>query len=116
MLENDPRLALATGGEDAWEAALSASGATGHLLLLAGKPEVAIPHLRRQARDCWSLREIFEDVRALLDLGIALEATGDAAGACDAYGQLLARWGHATPRSVSAEAARAGVKRLHCAQ
>jgi hypothetical protein len=45
-------------------------------------------------------------------LGAALEKTGDSAGARDAYGKLLARWGDAKPRSVFAERARAAMARV----
>jgi TolA-binding protein len=55
-------------------------------------------------------------VGAELDLGRALEQTGETAAACAAYAKVTERWGHAKPRSVTAEAAAAGFRRLRCAQ
>jgi len=55
-----------------------------------------------------------DHVAAQLDLAQALEQTGDVPGACRAYAEVLDRWGHAVPRSVSAEAARDGSRRLRC--
>jgi serine/threonine-protein kinase len=52
-------------------------------------------------------------MRRSLLLGRTLEATGDRAGACTSYGQVLARWGQA-PRSVTAGEARGAVNRLAC--
>jgi serine/threonine-protein kinase len=56
----------------------------------------------------------FGHVHAALDLGRALEAKNDTPGACDAYAKVLARFGKAKPRSVSAEAARARRSALRC--
>jgi serine/threonine-protein kinase len=53
-------------------------------------------------------------MHAVLDLGRALEQTGDTAGACAAYARVLAKWGTAKPRSITADAAREGVRRLRC--
>jgi hypothetical protein len=56
-----------------------------------------------------------DHVHAQLDLGTALERRGDTKGACDAFGDVLALWGNATPRSASADVAREGIRRLRCA-
>jgi serine/threonine-protein kinase len=53
-------------------------------------------------------------MHSTLDLGQALEATGDATGACGAYRKVLARWGNAKPKSVTADKARARSKALRC--
>ncbi len=92
----------------------SPEGATGHAYLLAGRAAEAVPHLRRAVAMCDLYQSTIDHVRAQLDLGRALEVTGDAAGACEAYGGVLAQWGHAKPRSVTAEAARASAAALHC--
>jgi serine/threonine-protein kinase len=86
----------------------------GKVYLLAGRPADALPHLERGAAACRALDEPILHVRAHYDLGRAREATGDKAGACSAYAAVLARWGDAKPRSVTADAARARVKALAC--
>jgi tetratricopeptide (TPR) repeat protein len=88
----------------------------GHVYVLAGRPEDAIPPLRRAAGVCACGPHLVVDhVHAQLDLGRALERLGDATGACDAFGDVLALWGNATPRSASADVAREAIKRLRCA-
>ena len=88
--------------------------AVGHVYLLAGKPIDALPYLRRAAAACADFDAILMHTRAALDLGVALEATGDDRGACEAYGKVLARWGRAKPRSVTADEARARGAKLGC--
>jgi serine/threonine-protein kinase len=55
-------------------------------------------------------------MRTNLLYGQALEAQRDRAGACEAYRSILARWGKASPRSVTAEAAAKRVQALGCAR
>lgn len=86
----------------------------GRVYLLAGRVDEAIEHLRRAVAQCDVFVSTIDHVRAELNLGRALEQKGDRTTACDAYGQVLAQWGHAKPRSVTAEAAVEGVRRLHC--
>jgi serine/threonine-protein kinase len=88
----------------------------GHVLLLAGRPAEAVPVLRRATRICRALSDAVEHTRAHLWLGEALEQTGDAAGACAAYRVVQDRWGHARPRSITAETARARARGLRCAR
>jgi serine/threonine-protein kinase len=114
-LASDPRLRPPAPGYGA-AAVFPADYAAGHAYLLAGRAAQAAPFLRRAAAACLPFDFPFEHVLAALDLGQALEQAGDTQGACEAYGRVLTQWGHATPRSVSADAARAGVKRLHCTQ
>jgi serine/threonine-protein kinase len=87
----------------------------GKAYFLAGRIDDAVPYLQRAAASCEAFERPFPTTRAALMLGQALEQQHDAARACDAYGRVTARWGHAKPRSVSAEAARDGMKRLACA-
>ena len=54
-------------------------------------------------------------VYAARDLGRALERTGQREAACASYRRVLDRWGHAKPRSVTADDARARLARLGCA-
>jgi eukaryotic-like serine/threonine-protein kinase len=86
----------------------------GRVYLLADRVDEAIPYLKRAVASCGSFVSPFTHVHAALDLGRALEAKSDKPGACDAYGKVLARFGKAKPRSVSAEAARARRKALGC--
>jgi serine/threonine-protein kinase len=111
----DARLRAPDGGEDLL-VMLPTDAIVGHVFVLAGRPGDALAFLRRATSSCFVRADSFVHVPALLDLGQALEQTGDTKGACDAYGEVLARWGHATPRSASADTARAAVQRLHCAQ
>jgi serine/threonine-protein kinase len=86
----------------------------GHVYLLADRPTEAIPYLRHATNACMGLDNPFEQLHAQLDLGLALEQTGDRAGACAAFGRVLERWGHARPKSVTADAARVHMTKLGC--
>ena len=90
------------------------SDAIGRVYLLAGKATDAIPFLERAANACSIRRNPFAIPRARYFLGLAREQTSDVAGACQAYQKVLAIWGSAKPRSVTAELARARVAALHC--
>ncbi|HTR97877.1 MAG TPA: protein kinase [Candidatus Acidoferrales bacterium] len=115
--DHDPRLQTHAAGLPLIAAILgNADAYAGHVQLLAGRPAEAIPTLRRAVAACAYEWRVADHVHAQLDLAAALEQTGDTTGACAAFDEVLSRWGHATPRSVSADAARAGVKRLHCPQ
>ncbi|WP_394823721.1 protein kinase domain-containing protein [Pendulispora albinea] len=85
----------------------------GTTYLLAGDVEKALPYLQRATRSCEAVQAPFEHTRAHLHLGLALEQRGDVAGACAAYGVVLARWGEER-RSVSAKMARAHRSSLRC--
>jgi tetratricopeptide (TPR) repeat protein/predicted Ser/Thr protein kinase len=88
--------------------------AIGHVYLLAGKPDEALPYLKRAVAACADFDAVLAHTRAALDLGTALEATMDPRGACIAYKAVLDRWGHAKPRSVTADKARERAKALVC--
>jgi eukaryotic-like serine/threonine-protein kinase len=88
----------------------------GRVYLLANLFDDAIPYLRRAVANCEVLQSPFEHTHAALDLGRALERKSDTPGACDAYAKILARWGHAKPRSVTADAARERSKALSCSR
>jgi hypothetical protein len=55
-------------------------------------------------------------IHAHLYLGELDEQAGDEASACGHYAKVLDRWGHAKPRSVTADKARERVKALGCAK
>jgi serine/threonine protein kinase/tetratricopeptide (TPR) repeat protein len=92
-----------------------ADGAMGHAYLLAGRVDDALPMLGRAARTCLAIELPIAHTRAQFELGAALEAKGDHAGACAAYAVVLARWGHANPKSVTAESAKSRARALACA-
>ena len=93
-----------------------ADAATGKVYALAGRAAEALPYLRRGTVTCLALDEPVAHTRAHFMLGQALEASGDSAGACAAYAVVVARWGAATPRSVTGEKARARARGLGCAK
>ena len=88
----------------------------GNAYLLAGRAPEAVPYLVRAVAHCAGFRHPFVQLRAAMQLGRALEQTRDVRGACDAYRRVVARWGKARPRSLSAEAARARMTALSCAE
>jgi tetratricopeptide (TPR) repeat protein len=88
--------------------------AVGRVLLLAGRATEAVPHLRAAVASCSALQVPLELTQAELHLGEALEQTGDRPGACAAYAVVLARWGAAKPRSMTAEKARSRRHALAC--
>jgi tetratricopeptide (TPR) repeat protein/predicted Ser/Thr protein kinase len=104
-----PRFSAPVGRDFTWEVP------KGRTYLLAGRAPEALPFLRRAAHACAELNWSYpEYVRGKELLGEALEATGDQPGACAAYADVIARWGNAKPRSVTAEKARARAAALGC--
>ncbi|MGO8991867.1 MAG: protein kinase domain-containing protein [Polyangiaceae bacterium] len=79
--------------------------AVGKVHALAGRAQDALPELRSVVSSCRALAEPSDVVRARFWLGEALEATGDAAGACGAYQAVVRLWG-GEKRSVTANAAK----------
>jgi serine/threonine protein kinase/tetratricopeptide (TPR) repeat protein len=86
----------------------------GRTLLLGGRLEDAITWLEKSAHACNVLKDPFFSTRAHLWLGEAREQKGDKAAACAEYAVVLDRWGHAKPRSVTADEARAHRRTLGC--
>jgi serine/threonine-protein kinase len=93
---------------------MRAPGRTGHVLFLANHLDDAVPLLAEAARSCEVLEDPLVQLRYTHELGLAREGLGDRTGACDAYARVLARWGHAKPRSVTADEARAHAAKLGC--
>jgi serine/threonine-protein kinase len=91
-----------------------ASAHVGNVFLQAGRFEEAIVPLGRAVASCIALQEPASHTRASLRLGIAREALGQTEGACAAYRLVLDRWGHARPRSISADEARRRAAALGC--
>jgi eukaryotic-like serine/threonine-protein kinase len=102
------------GGPPVFLPTYPATAPLGKVRLLAGDAAGAVEPLRRATATCTVLDEPIGYQHAWQDLGAALRATGDTAGACAAYGEVLARWGRAKPKSVTADDARAARKALGC--
>jgi serine/threonine protein kinase/tetratricopeptide (TPR) repeat protein len=92
----------------------AAQAVLGRVDLLADRLDEAVEALRRGTATCTRLLDATTSTRGWLDLGMALERRGDRAGACDAYRTVLDRWGHARPRSVTADRARQRATALGC--
>ena len=86
----------------------------GKLYVLSGKAGEAVPYLQKTVKSCYALLSPLVHTRATFYLGQALEESGDRAGACSAYGNVLARWGNAKPPSVTANKARQRSRDLRC--
>jgi serine/threonine-protein kinase len=93
---------------------LDAHAAIGTVLLRAGRAAEAVRFLERAARGCDGFLAPVAHVRAAAQLGRALEATGDQAGACAAYHRVLDRWGATTAPSVTAREALRRATALSC--
>jgi tetratricopeptide (TPR) repeat protein len=89
-------------------------GAMGRLHLLADDVAGALPLLHHATEGCFALEDPFTTVRSHLWLGEALEKTGDTKGACDAYAFVIAHWGNAKPRSLTADEAKKRGRGLKC--
>jgi serine/threonine protein kinase/tetratricopeptide (TPR) repeat protein len=86
----------------------------GRLYALTGRARDALPYLEKAARSCTALSSPIEYVRTSFYLGQVEEATADTAGACAAYGNVLARWGDAAPASRTVRKARTRWNALGC--
>jgi hypothetical protein len=90
--------------------------AIGRTYLRAGRPKEALPLLEQGTRACGVLdgyQAIFSQ-RAALELGEALEASGDSAKACDAYRRAEPRWAERRTRGITADKAVSAMRRLGC--
>jgi len=104
-----PRFSAPVGRDAHWQ------GEMGRTYLLAGRATEALPYLRRAAHACAELNWSYpEYVQGKQLYGEALEATDDRDGACAAYADVIARWGNAKPRSVTADKARARIAAFGC--
>jgi len=84
----------------------------GRVLAANGERERGLGHLESVTRSCLVLENPFALARALRVTGEVREAANENEAAGKAYRQLIDRWGRASPRSRSAEAARAALKRM----
>jgi tetratricopeptide (TPR) repeat protein len=86
--------------------------AIGRAHALGGDAAAALRPLLRASQSCLALVDPSVPATVHLYLGLALEKTGDAAGARAAYEKVIALWGKARPRSVTAAKARALLAKL----
>ena len=92
----------------------------GRLAHFEGRDDEAITSLTQAAEACGAPgldgahETWWQRPRAALALGEILEAGGDHEGACTRYADVLARWGDAHPRSVTADRARERHEALGC--
>jgi hypothetical protein len=86
----------------------------GRVSALAGRYGEAATLLAQAASDCMVLEHPFVTVRAHLELGRIDEQAGDVPSACGHYAKVLERWGHARPRSITADEARERARKLAC--
>lgn len=83
------------------------------MYLLLDRVDEALPYLRSGAESC-PVKAGSPWIPSWLHHGRGLEKKGVKEGACRAYGRVLDRWGHAKPKSVTADEARARAKALRC--
>jgi serine/threonine-protein kinase len=72
------------------------------------------PVLEAQARACHLFTATRRTLLAHLALGRLDDAAGNKGSACSHYATVVAHWGHAKPRSVMADEARARAAKLGC--
>jgi len=101
--------AMDAGAPDTWRGALART------YFLAGRAGLARPLLERATSGCsQSLLVTMNWVHSHLYLGELDEQAGDKPSACAHYARVLQLWGHAKPRSVTADEARAHAAKLGC--
>jgi serine/threonine-protein kinase len=86
----------------------------GRAFLLGGRAAEAIPFLRRAAHCCYRLAYSLDALWATLELGEALDATGQRAEACAQFRDVLARVGRSREHSRSAQVAEQYARELRC--
>jgi hypothetical protein len=98
--------------------ALAGDLIVGRAFAKGGRVDAAIPLLEEASRACGLAHSeeafTFSRAEAQVELADALAARGDTAGACTWLGKVVAQWGRATPRSVTAERAKARRRALGC--
>ena len=106
--DEDGGITLGGGPDPSFE--LSVVTAYGALLLGAERLDEAEVQLTAAARAC----VLVPEVRALYLLGNVYAKKNEKDKACGVYAEVEALWGHAKPRSITAEAARAEATKLGC--
>jgi hypothetical protein len=84
--------------------------AVARTFVLAGQPD-ARAFVDAALSDC---TPNFYGTRARYWSGLTYETAGDLPSACGEYARVLSRWGHATPRSITADASRERMRVLKC--
>ena len=86
----------------------------GRTFWLAGRDAEGARYIAAAAHGCDAITHPVGWVRANGWLGDVRAKEGDVAAACEAYQVVLAHWGHARPRSVTADHARERSRALGC--
>jgi eukaryotic-like serine/threonine-protein kinase len=86
----------------------------GRTFFLGGRNDEALEYLKSAADSCLAIDHPIAHTRAQHWRGLALERAGETDRACASYATVLARWGRAKPRSVTAERARERSRALKC--
>ncbi len=95
------------------EVRVNLAGALGKMHWFAGDMRAALPLLEGVASSCRILDDASAHIATQYHLGAAREATGDRAGACAAYRNVLDRWGRVEASLTARDAARRA-KALDC--
>jgi len=117
LTREDAAEALAARPSSPWSMETSESAddaAMGNVYVLLGRWDDALPLLERAVSTCAVLDDVPALVRAHLQLAQTYEAKGDVGRACGEYGWVVARWGGAKPRSVTAETAAKRARAAGC--
>ena len=115
-LEALERATMLAGGSNDLETDAPGRQLYGRARWLAGDEDGAAADLEAAARFCLGEGDPFAPARAALLLGEIRESQNNQPAACAAYARVLARWGNARPRSITADKARARSKALGCPQ
>jgi predicted Ser/Thr protein kinase len=113
-LEALQRADALAGGSNAVDADPVGRNLYGRARWLAGDGDGAAADLEAAAQFCLAEDSPFAIRRSALLLGEIRESQKNQPAACAAYARVLARWGDAKPRSITADKARARSKALGC--
>ncbi len=111
--EDEAKLALGREADGAGPALPQEGAVTGRVAALAKVPGAGRT-LAAAMSSCDAFRAPFERTEGAYFVGQEAEATGQVAAACTAYRALVAKWGSATPQSMTARKARARIGALRC--
>ena len=105
------RAKLVSDGDPAW-GSFDKEAALGRVYAMAGDYERARPHLEKAIHALWTLHAVIEATQIEALYGESLEKS-DPPRACEAYANVLRRWGNAKGSLTAAKAA-ARAKQMKC--
>jgi tetratricopeptide (TPR) repeat protein len=86
----------------------------GKMLIAAGKPDEAIPHLERASRACHAVKSPWATTMATTLLARTLDDANERDRACEMYRRLIRRWGGPNTHFVDGIAAKRRFETLRC--